>query len=204
MKILFILVFMIPMIMLGDEQNELDQIKEDLRSVLMENAEKIMANNLNILPYETFNNLNVSLDVIPQKSSRSAVDNFKTSYGSYDKDILSTKAMKVVVRKSGEFPYAAVEFFWSIRDEENKSMRLERCEPVLLTREKREAEFSRTSERSDTKYVYLGTRDKDGEKVAGWLARCVALLDGKVIGVKASNQELEKLGKKGSSLGSSD
>lgn len=200
MRLSFFLPLLFPLFAFCDEQKEFDQIKDDIRFVLMGNAEKFMSNTLGVLPFETFNNANVSLDVGVQKAGRSTVDNFPTSYGSYDKDITSTKTMKVEVRKAGDVPYAGVEFFWSIRDEQDKSTRLERCKPVLLLGEQREVEFTRTSERSDTKYVRLGTREKDGEKVLGWLARCVALFDGRVIGVKASNQDLEKLGKKGVAL----
>lgn len=174
---------------------------EKLKQVVLQNSEKFISNKLDINEYETFNNTNVSMDVSPEKVGTKTVDNFKTSYGSFDKDVESLKTMKVSVRSIRDLPYCGLEFFWVIRDESTKKTYLERSEPVLLFGDKREARFSRTSVRSDTRYVTLGIREKDGEKINGWLARCILLFNGKIIGVKASSQDLERLGKQGAILG---
>jgi hypothetical protein len=183
------------------EEKFSQEAADQLNDHLVRNADLFISNKLQLAEFKTFNNSNAALDVSPEKAGRKTIDNFPTSYGSYDKDITSNKAMKVVVRKVGTLPYCGLEFFWQIRDEENKATVLERSEPVLLFGDKRQAEFSRSAQRSDTRYVMLGVQEKDGEKITGWLARCVSLFDGTVIAVKASSKDLEALGKKGTALG---
>lgn len=177
---------------------------ENLKQIVLQNAENFISNKLAINEYESFNKTNVSVVVIPEKVGTKTADNFKTSYGSFDKDVESLKTMKVSVKSLGDLPYCGLEFFWVIRDESTKKTYLERPDPVLLFGGKREARFSRTSVRSDTRYVTLGIREKDGEKITGWLARCILLFNGKIIGVKASSQDLERLGKRGGIIGTGE
>ncbi len=105
------------------------------------------------------------------------------------------------IKSIKEIPYSAIEFFWNIRSEANNASYLKRCVPEIMLGGKTSAAFSISTQRSDLNLKLIGVREKDGEKVLGWMARCVDLFDGQVLGVRESSTDLEKLGKAGTRIG---
>jgi len=177
-----------------------DALKEQTKNLVVLNAEHFLKNTLELIPYNTFGQTNVAVDVKAKKTKSSTTDNYRTSWGSYDKDTTVEKIMSVEIRSVNLVSYAAVEFFWKIQIQSNKATLFQRCEPELLYDGKKQVEFSVATERNDTNFRLAGVQRKDGEKVVGWIARCINLVDGQVLGVTASSQELERIGKAGTLL----
>lgn len=176
-------------------------VKKQIQALLVQNAELYIGNKLEMKRYDTFQKKNVSLEVNPKKSKSSTKNEHITSWGSYDNNTSSEKVMLVEIKSIKEIPYSAIEFFWNIRSEANNASYLKRCVPEMMLGGKTSAEFSISTQRSDLNLKLIGVREKDGEKVLGWMARCVDLLDGQVLGVRASSTDLEKLGKAGTRIG---
>lgn len=176
-------------------------VKKQIQALLVQNAELYIGNKLEMKRYDTFQKKNVSLEVNPKKSKSSTKNEHITSWGSYDNNTSSEKVMLVEIKSIKEIPYSAIEFFWNIRSEANNASYLKRCVPEMMLGGKTSAEFSISTQRSDLNLKLIGVREKDGEKVLGWMARCVDLFDGQVLGVRASSTDLEKLGKAGTRIG---
>lgn len=176
-------------------------VKKQIQALLVQNAELYIGNKLEMKRYDTFQKKNVSLEVNPKKSKSSTKNEHITSWGSYDNNTSSEKVMLVEIKSIKEITYSAIEFFWNIRSEANNASYLKRCVPEMMLGGKTSAEFSISTQRSDLNLKLIGVREKDGEKVLGWMARCVDLFDGQVLGVRASSTDLEKLGKAGTRIG---
>jgi hypothetical protein len=202
---LFVLIAVGPLYADNQEVNleaQTADVKNQIQALLVQNAKLYIDNKFEMKRYDTFQKKNVSLEVNPKKSKRSTKNEHITSWGSYDNNTSSQKVMLVEIKSIKEIPYSAIEFFWNIRSEANKASYLKRCVPEMMLGGKTSAEFSISTQSSDLNLKLIGVREKDGEKVLGWMARCVDLSDGQVLGVRASSTDLEKLGKAGTRIGS--
>lgn len=202
MKIpVFFLLILVSKNLSADNETLPPQVWEKIKLVVLNNSELILKNEMKLLPYDTFNKQNVSLDVKSIGSSRSTENNYRTTWGSFDKSTSSSQSKQVTIRGGKKFTWSALEFFWVLRNQDDKSIILKRCDPKFFTKEgENQAEFSIETESSNTKYATIGIHNKSGEAVTGWVVRLIALFDGRVLGVKASSPSLEKLAKSGAVL----
>jgi hypothetical protein len=103
---------------------------------------------------------------------------WETSWGSYDKDVYRSRGVTITAEanKSGK---AILEMHWIGSVAGSPSDRgvviFSKKEITLAAREPQTHEFAALFVENDAKYVALGTRDRDGLKYAGWVARVITL-----------------------------
>lgn len=157
------------------------------------------------LDWATANRANVSLDVKEVSSGRTDASNFKTDYGSYDKDQIRRKVLEVSARNFGKVPATVtIETIWFVRPERppkdavgakakvaildrhgDKNQQAMAAGATLRFQTEAEAASSRT------RYEALGESYSSGVRFAGWL---VVVRDGKkVVAYKASSPTVEAL-----------
>jgi len=153
-----------------------------------------------IAPFDRLGKNNVTVKA-KQLSGGSKIDrNWQTSWGSYDRDMTSTKVIEVEVSGIGtnKGPIK-VEFFFAIKDEANGLRYFEG------QNEKNDLDrglwlFSTTATRNVVNLAALGERYKSGEKIVGWLVRVIR--DNTIVGVAASAPAFEKAASNPGELGS--
>jgi hypothetical protein len=179
-------------------QKTLSAVIDQDTIVIKANAELLLQGTLPLKPYETFEKKNVTVKGTSKSGSNKSSSDYQTSWGSYDKTNLQSK--KVLVRVSSVSPRLAsgLEFFWVLTDTRTKEIIYSPEKTVLLPEGVGEAEFSETTENKDLNLAFIGYRKKSGEKITGWMARVVSLLDGRVVGADASSEQLKKLAFSGS------
>jgi hypothetical protein len=117
---------------------------------------------------------------------------WETSWGSYDKEIFRSRGVRItaVADKPGK---AILELHWigstAGRPSDRGVVIFAKREITLVAREPQTHEFAALFVENDTKYAALGTRERDGLKYAGWVARVITL-DGQVLQAIAARPPL--------------
>ena len=145
----------------------------------------------------------VSIDAKETMSGKISSNNFKSDYGSYDKDQLRTRRIAVTVRNFSRMPVnVAVETLWFVTPERPPKERVGQDlasigERAFLSEQELKAGQSVTLEASNsaksnrTRYEALGESYASGVKFAGWIV--LARAEGKVIAYKASTPALDRM-----------
>ena len=107
------------------------------------------------------------------------------------RNVTSTKDVEVTITQPRrEKQPLKLEFFFVIKGD---SIRYAKQAGALdLPEGEGSAVFSTSSKQAQARWVYLGVRERSGERIEGWLVR--ALKDDRIIGVAASSPSLEELG----------
>lgn len=123
-------------------------------------------------------------------SSRSADQKWKTSWGSYDKDVYRSKSVSatVEVTQGAEDGKLVIQWIGSIAGRPSQKS-IATTESVAISIKPGgggTATFDAVFVENDAKYAALGVRDRDGMKYVGWIVRVLGK-DGKVLAQQASN-----------------
>lgn len=145
----------------------------------------------------------VTIEVKPLLAGKITQNNFKTDYGSYDKDQVRMRKIQVSIRNYSKEPRKlTVETLWFVTPEKPPKDRIAPQEPFIGSREvtidgemkpsqTASGESSSLAESNRTRYEALNESYADGIKFVGWVV--VAREGNKVVGAKAGTPTLEKL-----------
>lgn len=164
------------------------------------NAELLKQGSLQLRPYETFGKKNVTVKVVATSSGNNSRNDYQTSWGSYDKTNSQRKNLLVTVSSVSSTVASGLEFFWILTDLETKQSVYSPEKVVLMPDGVGKAEFKEETENTDLNLAAIGYRRKSGEKITGWMVRVVSLIDGRILGVAASSEQLKKLALSGSAI----
>lgn len=123
-------------------------------------------------------------------SSRSADEKWKTSWGSYDKDVYRSKSVAATVECTQGEDSGNLVIQWIGSTAGKKSEKgiasVEKIPVSIKPGMAGTATFDAVFVENDAKYVALGTRDQDGMKYVGWIVRLLGK-DGGILAEQASN-----------------
>lgn len=135
----------------------------------------------------------VSLKAQGNLAGKDTKDFWKTSWGSYDKDVSRTRILNVTISCTQGGGAAEIVVQWIANKAADPNfqglMKTERL-PVTLQNGKNVQEyFAAVFEESDANYEALGERDQEGLKYVGWIVRVVDS-NGTVLGMQTSRTTL--------------
>ena len=147
----------------------------------------------NYTPFSNLNKSNVSMHVEADQTHSVTKNNFITDYGSYDKTKVQAWSFSVSANVKTD---STVEFFFVFKKSDGTEF-LTAAEPQIV-RDSKPVYFAETAKSRDAQYVLAGTREREGSKLYGWLARVVC--NGSVIAADGSSERLKKMAESGSPL----
>jgi len=168
---------------------------------------------VNLLGWDAANRGSFSIDAKPARYGKSTKDDFKTDYGSYDKNIVRTVALDVELKNFSRVSQTVIiETLWFVRPERppasgiggaySKVFLSERdigMPTELLAGKGVKQESATVTKSSRTRYVALGESYSGGLKPAGWIV--LARIGELVVAYKASSPTLDALVKRSNGSG---
>jgi hypothetical protein len=126
-------------------------------------------------------------------AGRETQSHWKTSWGSYDRDVTRTRivAASVECTLGGGEAELVIQWIASVagRTSQQGVLEVERLPINLKPGEVVKDAFAQKFEESDANYEALGERERDGVKYVGWIVRVIAK-DGKELAVQSSRPTL--------------
>jgi hypothetical protein len=143
-----------------------------------------------IQPFDRLGRENVTIQAQHKRGGSSSDYDYRASWGSYSKTVISTKEIEVTIKQHRkEKQPLIVEFFFIIKGESGRFA--QQAGVLELPEGEGTATFSTSSKQDRARYVYLGIRERSGDRIEGWLVR--ALNRGRVLGIAASSPSFEEL-----------
>ncbi|HEY5706477.1 MAG TPA: hypothetical protein VIS96_12975 [Terrimicrobiaceae bacterium] len=143
-----------------------------------------------IKPFDRLGRDNVTIRAQHKSGGNSADYSYRASWGSYVRTVTSTKDIEVTVTQQRKEKHPLkLEFFFVIKG--GPSRYAKKAGILDLPEGEGSAVFSTSSQQRQARWVYLGFREKSGERIEGWLVR--ALKDDRIIGIAGSSPSLEEM-----------
>ena len=139
-------------------------------------------------PYNSLAKNNYTVQVRSVASGSNTKNDYKTSWGSYDKTTVQHKIMEVTTSAPAT---ATVRFTFVFKDEDGEFYLP--CDAEEY--QGQPVEFLEVSERRDLKLAALGERYKAGDRIYGWFVSVVK--DGRVVAVAGSAERFKKIAETG-------
>jgi hypothetical protein len=175
-KIQLLLVLFLPVIALGADpmaptQTPTEHVAEGLK------------------PYDRLGRDNVTVRA-EQKGGGSSTDyNYRSKWGTYVRTVTSTKDIEVTIAQPRkEKQPLKLEFFFVIKGDSKRYAK--QAGMLDLPEGEGSAVFSATAKQGQKRWVFVGYREKSGEKIEGWLVR--VLNNARIVGIAASSPSLEE------------
>lgn len=133
---------------------------------------------------------NVTIQARHKSGGSSADYSYKTSWGSYVRQVTSTKDIEVTVTQQRKVKLPLkLEFFFVIKGDSGRYAK--KAGILDLPEGEGSTIFSTSSQQGQARWVYLGFREKSGERIEGWLVR--AIEGARIIGIAGSSPSLEEM-----------
>jgi hypothetical protein len=143
-----------------------------------------------VKPYDRLGRDNVTIRAQHKGGGGSSDYDYKASWGSYARTVTSTKDIEVTITQPRrEKQPLKLEFFFVVKGDSKRYAK--QAGALDLPEGEGSAVFSTSSKQSQSRWVYLGVRERSGERIEGWLVR--ALNNDRIIGIAASSPSLEEL-----------
>jgi hypothetical protein len=143
-----------------------------------------------VKPYDRLGRDNVTIRAQHKGGGGSSDYDYKASWGSYARTVTSTKDIEVTITQPRrEKQPLKLEFFFVVKGDSKRYAK--QAGALDLPEGEGSAVFSTSSKQSQSRWVYLGVRERSGEQIEGWLVR--ALNNDRIIGIAASSPSLEEL-----------
>lgn len=142
-----------------------------------------------LVPFDRLAKDNLNVTARQVSGGASTQNDFRTTWGSYDKTTTQQKTISVSVNAREEIELEFIWVFKSVSEGEysvSETKKVKDSTPVT---------FGETAASNDTKYATIGQRTRDGEKIYGWAVR--AIKAGRIIGVAGSSDRLKKFAESG-------
>jgi hypothetical protein len=138
----------------------------------------------------------VAMSAKTGSAGKETTENWKTSWGSYDKDVTQSRGIAVRLRNGmDQAGIVYVEAIWLSNGSDGKGAasgisKVDRMRMALKPREITIGTLTASFSRSDSNYEAMGVRENYGKGYAGWIVRVIDPVNGKILASQASREPL--------------